>query len=147
MSALSCEGLIPFDEEMRHIHQYIALEQADPSHRFAFDYELNVRDFAIPPLSVQTLVENAVKHGALAHHDGSGRVYLSTDRIGGFIQIVITDNGPEHVDLTNAEQQKKGIGIHNAKKRLQALCEGSLAVSSDGQGTKVVIMIPGKGKK
>ena len=147
IDALSCEGLIPFDEEMRHIHQYIALEQADPSQRFSFDYELNVRNFSIPPLCVQTLVENAVKHGALAHRDGTGKVFMSTDLLGDFIQIIITDNGPEDVDLTQAQQHKKGIGISNTKKRLLALCDGSLSISSDSQGTKVVIMIPEKGRK
>lgn len=147
IDALSCEGLIPFDEEMRHIHQYVALEHADQSQSFSFDYELNVRDFSVPPLCVQTLVENAVKHGALVHRDGTGKVFMSTDMLGDYIQIVITDNGPEHVDLTDAQKQKKGIGISNTKKRLQALCDGSLSISSDSQGTKVVIMIPQKGRK
>ena len=147
IDALSCEGLIPFDEEMRHVHQYIALEQADPSQKFSFDYELNVRNFSVPPLSVQTLVENAVKHGALAHRDGTGKVFMSTDMLGDYIQIVITDNGPELVDLTEAQQQKKGIGINSTKKRLEALCDGSLSISSDSQGTKATIMIPQKGRK
>ena len=57
-------------------------------------------------------------------------------------EIVISDNGPEHVDLTQAQQQKKGIGINSTKKRLEALCEGSLSIGSDSQGTKATIMIP-----
>lgn len=81
------------------------------------------------------------------HRDGTGKVFMSTDMLGDYIQIVITDNGPEHVDLTDAQKQKKGIGISNTKKRLQALCDGSLSISSDSQGTKVVIMIPQKGRK
>ncbi len=146
IDALSCEGLIPFDEEMRHVKQYIALEQADPSHSFSFDYELNIRNFSIPPLCVQTLVENAVKHGALAHHDGTGKVFMSTDMFGDYIQIIITDNGPRNLNLTEVQQQKKGIGIKSTNKRLQTLCDGSLAISSDSHGTKVVITIPVKGR-
>ena len=145
MDALTSEGLIPFDTEMRHIRQYIALEQADPSRRFSFDYELNVRDFSLPALTVQPIVENAVKHGALTRRDGSGRVMLTTDRIGRMIRITVTDNGTGNDDLTEAQREKRGIGIESTEKRLETLCNGSLQILSDEHGTRAVILIPKQG--
>ena len=145
VDALTAEGLIPFDTEMRHICQYIALEQADPSRRFSFDYELNVRDFSLPALTVQPIVENAVKHGALTHRDGSGRVMLTTDLIGRMIRITVTDNGTGKDDLTETQKEKRGIGIESTEKRLETLCSGSLRILSDEHGTRAVILIPKQG--
>ena len=145
VDALTSEGLIPFDTEMRHIRQYIALEQADPSRQFSFDYELNVRDFLLPALTVQPIVENAVKHGALTRRDGLGRVMLTTDLIGRMIRITVTDNGTGNDDLTEAQKEKKGIGIESTEKRLETLCNGCLRILSDGHGTRAVILIPKQG--
>ena len=142
IEALSAEGLISFDTEMRHILEFIALEQADPTHKFAFEYELDVRDFSIPPLTVQPIVENAVKYGALSHHDGRGKVLLTTEEIGMFIRIIVTDNGEENDDLTRSQKETSGIGIINTEKRLRELCDGSLKITSGEQGTQAVIMIP-----
>ena len=142
IDALSSDALIPFDTEMRHIRQYIALEQADPSRQFAFDYELNVRDFQIPSLTVQPIVENAVKHGALTHPDGSRRVCLTTERIGKFIRIMVTDNGTESAGLTDAQRKNRGVGIENTRKRLMTLCGGSLQINAYDGGTRAMILIP-----
>lgn len=144
IDALSSEDLIPFDTEFRHIRQYIALELADPSRQFQFDYELDVRDFMIPSLTVQPIVENAVKHGALTHRDGGGRVLLATEAFGSYIRITIADNGSGRGNLTKAQQENHGIGIESTRKRLQVLCGGSLQVTSGEDGTKAVILIPKK---
>lgn len=144
LDAMSAEALIPFDTEMEHIRQYIALEQAEPSRRFHFDYELDVRDFLLPALTVQPIVENAVKHGALTHRDGTGRVMLTTQQMGDYVCVTVTDNGVDHSGLTQAQRERQGIGIESTRKRLQILCGGSLQLSSDQSGTKAVILIPKK---
>lgn len=141
IDAFEEEGLIPFDTEMNHIRQYIALEQADPSRRFHFDYELDVRDFSIPPLTVQPIVENAVKHGALIHHDGSGKVVLTTEEIGELIRITVTDNGTGMNPGLGDAKKKGRIGIENTRKRIETLCNGSLTITSDAQGTRAVILL------
>ncbi|MBO4916049.1 MAG: histidine kinase [Oscillospiraceae bacterium] len=145
IDALTSEALIPFNDELRHIHQYVALELADPARRFQFDYELDVRDFALPALTVQPIVENAVKHGALSHRDGTGRVLLSTEAFGEYIRITVTDNGTGVEGLTDAQRKKRGIGIENTRKRLAALCGGDLQISAGATGTKAVILIPKRG--
>ena len=142
IDALSSEELITFDEEFGHIRQYIDLELADPARQFRFDYELDVRNFLLPALTVQPIVENAVKHGALTHTDGSGIVSLSTEAFGDYIRITVTDNGLRNSGLTEIENRKKGIGIENTKDRLYTLCNGSLSVTTTGEGTKAIILIP-----
>lgn len=144
LDALSAENIIPFDTEMEHIRQYIALEQTDPSRQFHFDYELEVRNFSLPSLTVQPIVENAVKHGALTHQDGTGRVLLTTQKAGKYICITITDNGLDNSGLTQAQRDKIGIGIESTRKRLHVLCGGSLSISSDASGTKAVLLVPRK---
>ena len=144
IDGLRSDTLIPFNDEFRHIQQYIALEQADPARKFRFDFELDVRDFRLPPLTVQPLVENAVKHGALTRQDGNGRVLLTTEAIGDYIRITVADNGTGSPALTEAQQDSRGIGIENTKKRLETLIHGSLQISAGKDGTKAVVMIPGK---
>lgn len=144
IDGLSSEMLIPFNDEFRHIRQYVALEQADPARQFHFDYELDVRDFKLPPLTIQPIVENAVKHGALTHRDGKGRVLLTTEAMGNYIRITVTDNGTVSGALTQTQQASRGIGIENTHKRLETLCNGSLHISVGKDGTKAVIVIPGK---
>ena len=146
IDGLTSEALIPFDTELRHIRQYVALELAGPSRQFAFDYELDVRDFSLPALTVQPIVENAVKHGALTHRDGKGRVLLSTEALGDYIRITVSDNGLDNRGLTDAQRDSRGIGIEATRKRLQALCGGDLQISSDAAGTRAVILIPVKNR-
>lgn len=145
IDGLVSEKLIPFDEELKHIRQYIALEQMDPARKFRFDYELDVRDFTIPALSIQPIVENAVKHGALSRDDGNGAVTLTTEVIGDFIRITVYDNGIHGVDMTKAQKENNGIGISNTARRLESLCGGTIEIKSDEKGTRAIIMVPRKG--
>lgn len=147
IDALTAEALIPFNTELRHIRQYVALELTDPSRQFAFDYELDVRDFSLPALTVQPIVENAVKHGALTHRDGTGRVLLSTEALGDYIRVTVSDNGLDNSGLTDTQKESRGIGIESTRKRLEALCNGSLQISSDATGTRAVILIPVKNRR
>ena len=147
INALSVEGMIPFDEELRHIRQYIALEQTDPARQFHFDYELDVRDFSLPALTTEPIVENAVKHGALTHRDGTGRVLLTTEEFGDYIRITVTDNGTNAAALTEKQRKRQGVGIENTRKRLSELCGGSLSYSTGESGTKAILLIPRHGGK
>ena len=145
MDALSSEELIAFDDELRHIRQYVALELADPARQFSFDYELDVRDFLLPALTVQPIVENAVKHGALTHRDGTGRVTLSTEEVGEYIRIRVEDNGMNPDALTDEQRERRGIGIVSTRRRLAELCGGSLEYTAGENGTKATILIPKNG--
>ena len=142
IDGITSDEPIPFETELGHIRQYVALERADPARQFAMDYELGVTDFLIPALTVQPIVENAVKHGALSREDGGGRVLLRTEAMGSFIRITVEDNGLGDACLTEKQKESKGVGVAGTRERLEVQCGGSLTIRSGEEGTRAIILIP-----
>ena len=98
-------------------------------------------DFTVPPLTVQPIVENAIRHGVRVRDKGIVTVTARRNR--DVHEIVIQDNGtgfhPEMVNTANG----KHIGIANVRERVEAMCGGTLWIDSQiGEGTKVVIRLP-----
>ena len=92
IDALSERELLPFEQELDYIRHYVALEKLRPSGDFQAYYDLAVLDFAIPALSIQPLVENAIRHGVRGL--AGGEVVLSTEQRGDMIRVIVEDNGP-----------------------------------------------------
>lgn len=141
IDALTSEEPIPFSRELEHIKQYISLERAGTDREFSVELELDAGDFKVPSLTVQPIVENAVKHGALSRKDGSGRVRIVTENIGQYVRITITDNGIGAA-MTEKQQHHRNVGVNNARSRLETQCGGSLTVSYTDGGTRAVITVP-----
>ncbi len=144
MNALTAENLIPFETELSHIREYEALEHACTDQPFVLEYQLGVTDFDIPALTVQPIVENAIKHGALSRQDGSGEAILKTERIGQFIRITVSDNGNGGTALTEKQKTHQSVGLKNVENRLAVQCGGSMSVTLSETGAKVIILIPEK---
>ena len=70
--------MINFSKELEHIHNYVWLEKMRFEEDLEFTESIEVKDFAIPVLSVQPLVENAIKHGMMGMEEGTLHVNLST---------------------------------------------------------------------
>ena len=141
---MSEEAMIPFSTELEHIRNYLAIETV----RFPglkVEYDIQEDAFLLPTLTVQPLVENAVRHGISKRRESSGIVRISSLEEKDCYIIRIADNG---VGFDPAEHKDgKHIGIANAKARLMLLCAGTLTVTSQrGQGTVCEIRIP-KGEK
>ncbi len=145
IDALTSEQPILFEEELRHIRQYVALEHARNSVGFRIVYDLKETEFKIPALTIQPIVENAIKHGALTRRDGTGEVRLSTERTGSFIRVIVEDNGIK-TELTEAQQKHKSIGLNNVSERLKTQSGGSLKLNITEKGARAVIVIPVTGK-
>ena len=77
ISSLSAEKLIPFEDELQHIETYVALEKLRFNNRINVVYDIQTKNFSVPPLTIQPLVENAIKHGILKKLEG-GTVTLRT---------------------------------------------------------------------
>lgn len=141
IDAMTSEDPIPFGKELEHIGQYVALERADPGRQFEIVYELETKDFLLPGLTVQPIVENAIKHGALTRLDGSGRVLLRTEEVGDLIRIVVEDNG-----LGESEEEKRAghvkVGMKNVEYRLSRQCGGTFHFHTGKDGARAVITIP-----
>lgn len=142
MDSLSAKEWIPFEKELSHIEQYIKLEKSDPSRKFYVEYDFEVTDFNIPTLTLQPIVENAVKHGALSRSDGEGKILIKTEKADDMILITVSDNGNGTVSQTDAQKEHWGIAMDNIKRRLTILCGGKMNMTSSSDGTLVTLTIP-----
>ena len=131
--------LIRVSKELEHTEYYISIEKV----RFPdieFVTEMNCCDFCIPALTIQPIVENAVKHGILKREEG-GTVNVRIYETDSSYFISVRDNGVGF-DVIELEQ-KNHVGLRNIKSRLEAMCGGILHIESIiGVGTKITVEIP-----
>ena len=133
------EKLIPFSKEIQHVKAYVDIE----SLRFPnieVQYDLQVTDFDIAALSIQPLVENAIKHGIRSREHGI--VAVSTQSIDKAIKITITDNGIGFDTALLSTLDDTHVGIRNVQSRLKLLQDAAMEVTSSAEGTTVTITIP-----
>lgn len=96
----------------------------------------------VPALSVQPLAENAVKHGT-AKKPGGGTVTIKTREYENDYEIYVIDDGAGFDLSRPPDDERLHLGMENVRKRLKAMCKGTLDVSSaPGKGTTAIISIP-----
>ena len=131
---------IMFSQEMNHVKHYTDIEQV----RFpdmTIQYDLRSVEFLLPALSVQPLVENAIKHGLMGLEEG-GIVTISAYETEEFYIVEVTDDGVGF-DVNLGYDETKHVGIKNIRGRIEAMCNGTLTIESEvGKGTKATIKIP-----
>lgn len=139
-TAMDSDALIPFSKEIDAIKEYLMLEYADKSKKFTVSYELSETDFSVPALTVEPMVENAVKHGIDRYSPDSKVILRSYANDSAYI-IEIRDNG-KGFEVNAETLGKSGIGLKNAQSRLQLRCRGTLQVSREDNWTVITITIP-----
>ena len=131
---------IRFAEELKHVEHYANIEKV----RFPdmnIEYEIEATEFVLPALSVQPLVENAIKHGLMRLETG-GTVAIRSYETPTHFCVSVTDDGVGF-DPDLPIDEKKHVGLRNIRGRLNAMVDGELILESKpGVGTKAVIMIP-----
>ena len=131
---------ILMSQEMEHVHHYISIENV----RFpdmTFSFEMNSADFHIPALTIQPIVENAIKHGLMKLEKGGTIRVVSYETDTHYCVTVEDDGVGFNTDLLLDE--RKHVGIRNIRGRLKAMVNGHLEIeSTEGVGTKVFITIP-----
>ena len=138
IDSLNSEVVIPFDQEMEHVECYLKIEKARFRERLNVIYSINCKDFGIPPLTVQPLVENAVKHGITKKASG-GTIKISTFEEDTNYVVEIIDDGVGF----DTENTKNRVGIENVKSRVTTMCKGNITIKSTlGIGTRATIEIP-----
>ena len=167
-SALDAGGLVPMETELDHIRNYLALEELRFGDKLKVRYELDDTGFMIPFLTVQPLVENAVKHG-LRRKCCGGTVAIKSRRVENGAEILVEDDGigfdasqlvwTEGIlsemsedsadsavmkeDAGSSGTGKEHIGLENVRRRLEAELQAELTVkSAPGNGTCARILIP-----
>lgn len=142
MDSLSSKAPIPFEQELKHTKSYLSLEQQRFQSRLRVIYEITVCDFSLPPLTLQPIVENAVRHGILHWEDG-GTVTVRTEESETACLIIVSDDGVGFPAEANNDDGHFHIGIANVRERLLALCGGTLDIQSEpGRGTTATIYLP-----
>ncbi len=141
------EEKIPFSKELTQIQAYLNIENKRFNGRIRSEYKIEEQDFMIPPLTVESLVLNAVKYGLRKGKD-RGTVRVETSRNDNTIRIVVEDDGVG-IELSGAferdEQEPETYfsSIPGIKERLWLVCGGSLQIESEkDKGTRAVIELP-----
>ena len=131
---------ILMSQEMEHVHHYISIENV----RFpdmTFSFEMNSEDFHIPALTVQPIVENAIKHGLMKLPKG-GTIRVVSYETDTDYCISVVDDGVGF-DTNAPSDERKHLGLRNIRERLKVMVNGTLEIESAvGVGTKVLITIP-----
>ena len=138
------EKLIPFRKELDHTLVYAQIE-TERFPNIQLDYEIEDEEFLLPALTMQPLVENAIRHGVRGME--KGQVDIVTNQLPECHEILIRDNGKGFSVMEATVTGGSHIGIQNVRERLERLCGGTMVIESEtGHGTCVIIHIP-RGKE
>lgn len=143
-------GFVQLSTELQTVRAYLAIEKERFKERLCVEVDIDETIAAsVPVLSIQPLVENAVRHGIMAKVEG-GTVSLSVRRVPGGVAITVRDDGPgiaaDRIDALLHAEGAGGVGLRNIQKRTMQLYGQGLCIQSHpGQGTAVTLTIPVQG--
>ena len=142
MAAIHQEVPVSVSQEMSFVEKYLYLEKLRFGEELNIEYDLQGGLFYLPALSIQPIVENAVKHGTGAKLDG-GTVCIATREEEDAFVVTVTDDGDGFDPEKDLSDGREHVGIRNVRERVQKMCGGSLSITSrEGEGTTAVIRIP-----
>ena len=138
-TAIASEEPIPFTAELEHTRAYLSVEQDPFEDRLLVDYDTPHLGFLVPPLTLQPIVENAVKHGMDPDSDPL-HIIIRTSKTDSGSQIVVENSGADFAPVTDDEPH---IALKNIRQRLEIMCHGEMAITPrEGGGTIVRVTIP-----
>ena len=146
MDSIAKDRTIPFTQELGHTKLYLELEQLRYEDALQVSYDLECTEFRIPTLTLQPLVENAVRHGVRGKLSGRGAVMISTKEFADRYEISVSDDGPGFNPDQEIRDGHSHIGLANVRERLHRVVGGSLRIDSvPGAGTRATIVVPKEG--
>ena len=133
---------VSFSQELDHIKAYLAIELERFKDRLFVEYDIQCTEFNIPPLSIEPLVENAVKHGVCKRIKG-GTVKISSIEYEDRYEVIVEDNGVGFdVNILESEAKANSVGLKYIIIRLKELADADFEiVSKKGKGTKATVTI------
>ncbi|WP_181907284.1 response regulator [Cohnella lupini] len=138
---------VPFSKEWTLVESYLQIEQARFGNRMKVTTALpDNLQFGIPPLSIQPIVENALRHGILPRFEGGNLLIAVSEEVGGY-RIIVRDDGvgfaSDKIEAVLSGTYRSGIGLLNVHRRLlNTFGEGLIIESKEGLGTEVSFRIP-----
>ena len=148
MDSLKQTEPVPFERELEHLKQYLYIEKLRFADKLNIEYDIQATDFRIPMLSIQPIVENAVKHGVGMKREGGTVKIASKETETGF-EIIVSDDGVGFdMNAPKKEDGRSHVGMENTKKRLRDMCHAEIIITSQpGEGTTARIIIPKESKE
>lgn len=143
MDSLKRTAPVPFEMELEHLKKYLYIEKLRFGKKLNIEYDIQTTGFFLPQLSIQPLVENAVKHGVGMKKNG-GTVTVATRETENAFKVLISDDGVGFD--TSAEKKDDGrshVGMENTKRRIKDMCGGEVIIESTvGEGTVATVILP-----
>jgi len=134
-------GLVPLSSELKIVNDYLEIERArfGDRLRYSIDFDADLGEIRVPPLSVQTLVENSVKYAVAPCRTG-GEIRIAGSRDDGCLRVEVSDDGPGF----NLASAAPGHGLDNLRNRLTTLFgnRGALTVHRRENRTSVALVVP-----
>ena len=138
-AAIASEESIPFSSELEHTRAYLAVEQAQFEDTLFVNFDTPYTMFRVPPLTLQPIVENAVKHGMKSSNDPI-HISVITRQTDKASEIIVEDDGP---GFSPVDDNEPHIALDNIRQRLKLMCNGKLLITPrEGGGTSVKVIIP-----
>ena len=137
---LTASNMIPFSKELEHVTKYVNLEKLRFQDKINVIFDIQASDFLIPSLSLQMIVENAIKHGITKKYEGGSVKVTSFEKDDKYF-IIVEDDGVGF-DVTKVIGDNH-LGFKNSRERLRHFVNGDLVIESEiDKGTKVTVVIP-----
>jgi signal transduction histidine kinase len=134
-------GLVPLSHEMKIVADYVEIERTRFGERLAWtvDVHPDVADVEVPPLALQTLVENSIKH-AIGPRPAGGRLRVTAAPAGAAVVLSVWDDGPGFTE----EAMRPGHGLESLRARLAARFgpAAGLQIARHDGGTRVTLTLP-----
>lgn len=139
--------LIPVRQEIDNIQAYANIEKMRMGKRLNVVYDLKAEDFQIVPLSIQPLVENAIRHGIYQRGRQGGTVTVRTESLLEYDLITVEDNGVGFDYQKVRDEVERGerdsIGLDNVIFRLKKQLNADVVINSElGVGTVITVRVP-----
>ncbi len=138
---LGRKEVISLSEEMQLVQDYLLLEKTRFEERLSVNYSIdeNAYDWQVPPLMIQTLAENGIKHGISKLTEG-GRIFIRAKVEAGYLHIQLLNSGKYDQEHT----PETGFGLANTRQRLQLLYgnEATFDIQNENNEVSVNLRIP-----
>lgn len=136
---VGADEYVALEEELELMQTYMLIQNMRFENSIIFMVQNSCEDVFLPPLTLQTLVENAVNHG-IRKRKGGGEIFITGKYKYDMAEIIVSDNGVGF-DIKNLDALR-GVGLKNLESRIKAM-GGSMKIQSVvGKGTDVTLKVP-----
>ncbi len=138
---------VPLEDEIKTVEDYLALEKIRYEERLTYSINIDpaIKSIEIPPMMIQTLVENGIKHGISKFPKG-GEIFVKANKKDDYAEIIISNTGSLSDE---AIKNSKGFGVDNTKQRLNLLYgdKSSFDMVNENGFVNVILKIPPGGRQ